>query len=600
MRTPTGSLPLGRRERWRRERWPDAATSLRSAAVVVLVVMAWQFRWVHDDGFINLRVVRNLLDGDGPVFNPAQRVEAFTSPLWVLTLAAGRIATLGKLSPEMVAVVAGIGLSAVGLWLASRAHGRLPIGVLLFAVSPLAWTWATAGLEFGLSAAWLGAVAACLRRAPRRIDPWVLALGPLIRPEFAVVTAIALVATMPRDSDTGDRAGWIGGSGWWRVAIAAVPLCVLTLARAAYFATLVPNTVIAKSSSFGDIGSGLAYVLQTIRVTWLLVPLAAAAVLVTWRRRSNNEHIPGEPTTSREAQAVVILLGASAALLALVIVGGGDYMYARLVMPPLFLAAVAFTIPRTVDGLAERMVIGVLIAWAVAGATVFGFHKEPGDQTPHGARAFDQRAELISDLGTAHPVYAVQHRRGWAAAATERLITDARGNGSSIGTSSKRDRDMLVWAGRDATGRPTTFEVDRKEGDGLAVIAPAIGAVGVLYPDVTIVDMHGLADPLAARLDDAETPERLVGHQRVLSPPWAVAEWGLDARTPVGAPPVWSAQFQATYRAWRCGGANRLRRAVSEPLTWSTAWANFRSAPANTTFSLPAGPLLAEQAVCSR
>ena len=43
-------------------------------------------RWMSDDGFINCRVAQNVLDGNGPVFNVGERVEAVTSPLWIAVL----------------------------------------------------------------------------------------------------------------------------------------------------------------------------------------------------------------------------------------------------------------------------------------------------------------------------------------------------------------------------------------------------------------------------------------------------------------------------------------------------------------------------------
>ena len=37
---------------------------------------------MSDDGLIVLRTVRNLLAGNGPVFNAGERVEANTSTAW--------------------------------------------------------------------------------------------------------------------------------------------------------------------------------------------------------------------------------------------------------------------------------------------------------------------------------------------------------------------------------------------------------------------------------------------------------------------------------------------------------------------------------------
>jgi arabinofuranosyltransferase len=45
-------------------------------------VLGWRQRWIADDGDIVARTVREILAGNGPVFNPGERVESFTSVLW--------------------------------------------------------------------------------------------------------------------------------------------------------------------------------------------------------------------------------------------------------------------------------------------------------------------------------------------------------------------------------------------------------------------------------------------------------------------------------------------------------------------------------------
>jgi len=60
------------------------------AAVAVLFGWAsWQRRWIADDGLIVLRTVRNMLAGNGPVFNAGERVEANTSTAWTYLLYVG-------------------------------------------------------------------------------------------------------------------------------------------------------------------------------------------------------------------------------------------------------------------------------------------------------------------------------------------------------------------------------------------------------------------------------------------------------------------------------------------------------------------------------
>ena len=108
-----------------------------------LVIMAWTHRWIADDAFIDVRVVNNVLAGHGPVYNVGERVEAYTNPLWVLALVAFR-GLLPILSVEWWAVVLGIGLTVIGVVLASTATTRfgrrqaaglvLPLGALMVAV----------------------------------------------------------------------------------------------------------------------------------------------------------------------------------------------------------------------------------------------------------------------------------------------------------------------------------------------------------------------------------------------------------------------------------------------------------------------------------
>ena len=101
---------------------PDRPRGWRTAlstASAVLPLAALAFaggarRWMSDDGFINLRVVDNALHGHGLVFNPGERVEAVTSPLWILVLTAVG-ATRAPLAPA--AAWLGVACGEIG-----RAH----------------------------------------------------------------------------------------------------------------------------------------------------------------------------------------------------------------------------------------------------------------------------------------------------------------------------------------------------------------------------------------------------------------------------------------------------------------------------------------------
>ena len=158
-------------------RWPafpyDVTTriSLWSGVVVVAALFswgAWQRRWIADDGLIVLRTVRNLLAGNGPVFNEGERVESNTSTLWTyLTYLGGVVG--GPVRLEYVALVLALVFSVAGVVFLMLGAGRLyapslqgrralllPAGVLVYIAVPPARDFATSGLENGLVLAYLG------------------------------------------------------------------------------------------------------------------------------------------------------------------------------------------------------------------------------------------------------------------------------------------------------------------------------------------------------------------------------------------------------------------------------------------------------------
>ena len=84
---------------------------------VIVLVGGWRYRWVSDDAYIDFRVVHNILSGYGPVFNPGERVEAYTDPFWVLllTIFSG---LLRFIDVEWWSVLMGLLFTGAGFWFA--------------------------------------------------------------------------------------------------------------------------------------------------------------------------------------------------------------------------------------------------------------------------------------------------------------------------------------------------------------------------------------------------------------------------------------------------------------------------------------------------
>ena len=367
--------------------------------VVIFIVGAWEYRWMSDDGFINLRVVSELRAGHGPVFNPGERVEAFTSPLWVSVLFVGDLLTPLRL--EYVAVTFGIILAVAGLTLAilgaMRLHPRsdatrfwFPAGALVLAVLAPMWKFASSGLENGLTFAWLGgclAVLASWSRTSRRLSVWaavLVGLGPLVRPEFLLLS-IGFVGVVLAD-EWGSR-GWRARLGLLGAAF-ALPV-VYQIFRMGYFASLVANPALAKEATGSNWSAGWTYFLATfvdsygLWMALLILAVAAIGPLVLGLRRR----------AQRRGMFVIAAFVIGGIVQALYIVRvGGDFMHARLLLPALFLVvAPVAAVPLT------RRFLGALLVTPWVLVALVGLRSV--DDQPRALGPNTMNAITVEDFG---------------------------------------------------------------------------------------------------------------------------------------------------------------------------------------------------------
>ena len=104
--------------------------------------------WMCDDAYISFRVADNLVHGYGLRWNVAERVQAFSNPLWTLT-----IATLYFFTRDVyyTGLVVSLALSLAAAWLlafrvaATRHHALLAL--VLLSLSKAFVDYSTSGLE---------------------------------------------------------------------------------------------------------------------------------------------------------------------------------------------------------------------------------------------------------------------------------------------------------------------------------------------------------------------------------------------------------------------------------------------------------------------
>ena len=150
-------------------------TRFKSALPALIVALALLARFIPgprtiDDAFITFRYARNILAGQGFVYNPGEAVLGTTTPLYTLLMVGLGALTGGVEAPfPLLALLVNALADAVTcllLWNLGRRLGFERAGVaaaLAWAVAPFSVTFAIGGLETSLYVALLtGALAAAV------------------------------------------------------------------------------------------------------------------------------------------------------------------------------------------------------------------------------------------------------------------------------------------------------------------------------------------------------------------------------------------------------------------------------------------------------
>ena len=548
--------------------WPDRLRVAVWLVPALLVAYAgFRRRWMSDDAYIYVRTVRQVLAGNGPVFNAGERVESSTGTLWQWLLAGAGAAGADVAS---AAVFGGLLLTAAGFALAGigalRTYGgrvAVPLGSLVLLGLPPVWDFATSGLETGLATCWIAGAWLALTVRPTSLSTSaVIGLGPLVRPDLGLVTAVFLGAQwwLVRPSWRGALAG-AGVSG-------ALP-GAYEVFRAGYYGHLVPLPAVTKEASRSLWGRGLAYLGDLAHPYLLWVPALFVAAAVLAPRGGPREEVRGGACGSGAARAVPALAPVVAGLLCWVYVVkvGGDFMHGRMLLPGLLLMLLpVFAVPVTRVGATASVCVGL---WAVVCA---GWLRIPYGGQIGPAGIADERGVYVRHNADPHPV---RHTFAGAPHHLEyvRKVAAARRSGDPV----------LLF------GKEARVVADR---GGLTASYVVLGLNGTVVPlDGAALDPIGLAYPLAAHSE--RVGQGRVGHDKRLPAAWLAADRG--AGRPAWADP---GEVDAARRALRCGGLAELDGAVRGPLTAGRFLRNIAGAWERTAFRFPPDPGLAEKELC--
>ena len=322
-----------------------------AAAFLLFVYVLVMNAWVCDDAYITLRTVDNLLDGQGLRWNPIERVQTFTHPLWMMLLAVHvvvlRNAYFATLACSFLCCVAMLLLSARTL--RGLSPWRPAFLVLLLIASKAFVDYASSGLENPLSYLLLAALWAPLLRGKPHGATWAVLLASLAfvnRADTVLLAApaVAVVLWEQRSRPWRELAG--------RIALGMLPALAWEAFSIFYYGFPFPNSAYAKLATgiprADLVSQGVWYFVNSL--TWDPVTLSIVAVAV----------VAAVLRGSTGARAAAV-----AALLYVVYVGsiGGDFMSGRFLAAPYLLACLVWvTLPWSTRVLGATAAAATLLA----------------------------------------------------------------------------------------------------------------------------------------------------------------------------------------------------------------------------------------------
>lgn len=585
------------------------------AGALILGVLAfiggWTRRWMSDDGLIVLRTVRNLLAGNGPVFNAGERVEANTSTLWQYLIYLVALVSDARL--EMIAMWLALIFTtaalAIGAWGTSRLYRRhravllVPVGGLIYLAVPPARDFATSGLEWGLSLFWIAVlwwllvswatptVVSGRHRVASRVDGivyWLAfwcGLSWLVRPELALYGGLVGLLIL------------IGTPSWKGRALimaAALPVPLgYQIFRMGYYGLITPHTAVAKSASDAQWANGWAYASDLSEPYHLWIALVVAllmAAIVLWRLSTSPVPDPaGRRGVVRVARtpgtATALILLAAALHTTYVLRVGGDFMHGRMLLLPLFAALLPVLVVPLLDLARPSWVFDTALVVSFVGLSWWAWSVVADGHTLN----WDE--EYADDLGI------VDERDFWTFANNREQgdppllasdFTDNKGLRDFAPIMEQAEAEDAALMSQYLTGDPAYFSwmtnprqdaaANALDGSGLGNLRPTLyhtnlGMTSMNAPlDFRVLDTVGLTTPLAARLPRDE--DGRVGHDKWLPFSWQAADTDADIDLLYGWYP--REETRVAREALQTPEISELLATSREPMSWSRFLANIR------------------------
>jgi len=344
-----------------------------------LVILAWHHRFIQDDAFISFRYARNLLNGNGLVWNPGERVEGYTNFLWTILISSGMAAgidpVLGSQLLGMICFIASLVITYRTAFLLFCSRPLSLLTILLLGTNYTFSSYATGGLETQLQTMLcLLGVLLTLRfcSAERTSFPGcitvslVLAAALLTRLDSAIF-CIVILASVALHLRKGNRP--LREKIEQSIAMTA-PLVIIIggwfVWKIFYYGNIFPNTFYVKASSITSVERGLNF-LYVFLISYSLWPFILLGLFF------------GNRFLKESRVRFGILLSILFLWIAYIIKVGGDFMEFRFLVPvlPLLFVSVVWLLFTVIPYPSIRFVGIAVILWGtIHHAQTFSFNTE--------------------------------------------------------------------------------------------------------------------------------------------------------------------------------------------------------------------------------
>lgn len=438
--------------------------------ILLFAAVALRTAWLCDDAFISFRVVDNFVNGYGLVWNIGERVQVFTNPLWVLV-----ISLLYYFTSEIyfTSIVLSILLTIISLIIISfRISGSLLAVILAITVLTLSKSftdYTTSGLENPLTYLLI------------TLFYWQFLKSRNVFEDFLKLCLIASLMSLnrmdtvlfciPALTYSFLKMPW--KKGIYAALIGFSPFIVWELFALIYYGFALPNTFYAKLQNGVPaselIVQGIVYYLDSLNldpITLLMIGFGIVTAIYSRRNKS-------------------ILLAAGLVLYLLYIVRiGGDFMSGRFFAVPLLGSVMLFVTSGYIRHRSHFLIFLVIFILV-------------GISAPRSPLFSDKRYGL--DLKEAPTAQGIVDERAFYYRKTGLL---------QVGLRNGFENHSWYMSGK----------IFAESGSKLTEIY-SVGLFGFAAgPQVHIIDLHGLCDPLLSRLPTQFLGQWRIGHFGRISP----------------------------------------------------------------------------------